>query len=80
MNRTLQTLTKDLPGPSRNPALAPDGSLIAVESGGGIVLLGEQGPLQEFGVPGLRSSYPAWGAGNTTIAVSATADPIANYN
>ena len=53
---------------------------IAVESGGGIIVLGPLGPSKTFGVPGLRSSYPAWSPDGTTIAVAATNDPIASYN
>jgi len=73
-------VTNELPEAARNPAISPDGSLIAVESGGGMVVLGEQGSLNAYRVPGLRSSYPSWGAGGTTIAVAAGTDPIASYN
>jgi Tol biopolymer transport system component len=77
---TLQTLTAALPEGSRNPTLSPDGSQLAVETGGGIAVLEDEEPVQAFGVPGLRSSYPAWGADGTTIAISAITDPIAIYN
>ena len=75
-----QRLTEGLPEASRNPALSPDGSSIAVESGGGIVILGREGPMQSFGVPGLRSTYPSWSADGAAIAIAATSDPIASYN
>jgi len=75
-----QPLTSELPEGSRNPGLSPNGSLIAVESGGGVVVLGAQGPLRAFTVPGLRSSYPSWSAGGAMIAVAASTDPIASYN
>jgi Tol biopolymer transport system component len=77
---TMQTVTEGLGEGSRNPALSPDGSKIAVESGGGIVVLGDEAPLQAFRIPGLRSSYPAWSPDGTSIAVTANADPIAVYN
>jgi Tol biopolymer transport system component len=77
---SVQTLTAGLPEGSRNPALSPDGSRIAVETGGGIAVLGREEPVQGFRVPGLRSSYPAWGNDGTSIAVSASTDPIAIYN
>jgi Tol biopolymer transport system component len=77
---TQQRVTGELPEASRNPTLSPDGSSIAVESGGGIVVLGPQGPLQTFVVPGLRSSYPSWSPAGTAIAVAATSDPIASYD
>jgi Tol biopolymer transport system component len=77
---TVQTVTEGLPAGSRNPALSADGSKIAVESGGGIVVFGEEGPPQSFRIPGLRSSYPAWDPDATSIAVSGYADPIAVYN
>jgi hypothetical protein len=73
-------MTEELPEASRNPTLSPGGFRIAVESGGGIIVLGPQGPSQTFGVPGLRSSHPAWSPDGTAIAVAATSDPIANYN
>jgi Tol biopolymer transport system component len=79
--RRLQTLTGGLPEGSRNPALSPDGSQMAVETGGGIAVLGVNEPVQAFSVPGLRSTYPAWGTDDgMTIAVSAVTDPIAIYN
>jgi Tol biopolymer transport system component len=77
---TLQTMTAGLPQESRNPALSPDGSLIAVESGGGIVVIGAGRPAEEFTVPGLRGTYPAWDPGGGAIAVQAATDPIAIYN
>jgi Tol biopolymer transport system component len=76
----VQTLTAGLPEGSRNPALSPDGSRIAVETRGGIAVLGEDDGLQEFSVRGLRSTYPAWAIDGTSIAVSAITDPIAIYN
>jgi len=77
---TQQRVSEGLPEASRNPSLSPDGLSIAVESGGGIVVLGLQGPSPTFGVPGLRSSYPSWSADGTAIAIAATSDPIASYN
>jgi Tol biopolymer transport system component len=77
---TLQTLTAGLPQPSRNPVLSANGSQIAVESGGGIVVLGAERPPEEFTVSGLRSTYPTWVPGGGAIAVAATRDPIAIYN
>jgi Tol biopolymer transport system component len=76
----VQTLTAGLPEGSRNPAISPDGSRIAVETRGGIAVLGEDDGLQEFSVRGLRSTYPAWAIDGTSIAVSAITDPIAIYN
>jgi Tol biopolymer transport system component len=73
-------VTEGLPEGSRNPALSPDGSQIAVESGGGIVILGEQGPEQGLAVSGMRSSHPSWSPDGTAIAISAENDPIAVYN
>jgi Tol biopolymer transport system component len=77
---TLQRVTEELPEASRNPAFSPDGSQIAVESGGGIVVLGERGIVRAFTVSGLRSSYPSWSIDGTLIALAATGDPIAMYN
>jgi Tol biopolymer transport system component len=77
---TVLTVTDGLPEGSKNPSLSPAGSRIAVESGGGIVVLGEEELVQAFRVPGLRSSYPSWDRGGTTIAVAANSDPIAVYN
>jgi Tol biopolymer transport system component len=77
---TVQTVTEGLPEGSRNPALSPDGSQIAVESSGGIVVVGEEGPRQAFRIPGLRSTYPRWRPDGTSIAVSAVTDPIAVFN
>ena len=77
---TQQRVTEALPEGSRNPVLSPDGSLIAVESGGGIVVLGQQEPAQAFSVAGLRSSYPSWSPDGATIVIAATSDPIASYN
>ena len=74
------TVTEGLSEGSRNPALSRDGSQIAVESSGGIMVLGEEGPLQAFRIPGLRSSYPAWSSDGMSIAVSAGTDPISVYN
>jgi Tol biopolymer transport system component len=79
-NSTQQRLTEGLPEASRNPAISPNGSSIAVESGGGIVVLGPQEPSRAFGVPGLRNSYPAWSPDGIAIAITATSDPIASYN
>jgi Tol biopolymer transport system component len=76
----LQTMTSGLPEGSRNPALSPDGSRIAVETRGGIAVLAEDEALQEFSVRGLRSTYPAWSTDGASIAVSAIPDPIAIYN
>jgi Tol biopolymer transport system component len=76
----VQTLTAGLPEGSRNPALSPDGSRIAVETRGGIAVLGQDDVLQEFSVRGLRSTYPAWATDGASIAVSAITDPIAIYN
>jgi Tol biopolymer transport system component len=75
-----QTLTAGLPEGSRNPAISPDGSQITVETRGGIAILGEDVARQEFSVRGLRSTYPAWAADGTSIAVSAITDPITIYN
>jgi Tol biopolymer transport system component len=77
---TQQRVTEELPEASRNPTLSPGGFSIAVESGGGIIVLGPQGPSQMFSVPSLRSSHPAWSPDGTGIAVAATSDPIAIYN
>jgi Tol biopolymer transport system component len=77
---THQRLTESLPEPSRNPAVSPDGSRIAVETGGEIVVLDQQGAQQAFGVSGLRSSFPSWNFDGTAIAVAATNDPIPSYN
>jgi sugar lactone lactonase YvrE len=77
---TVATVTEGLPTGSRNPALSPDGSQIAVESSAGIVMFGKEGPPQTFRIPGLRSSYPAWSRDGISIAVSAGTDPIAVYN
>lgn len=79
-NSTLERVTEGLPEAARNPSLAPDGSSIAVESGGGIVVLEPQGPAQTLGVPGLRSSYPSWSPDGALIAVAATSDPITSYD
>jgi TolB protein len=79
-NATQQRVTQELPEGSRTPVYSPDGSRIAVESGGGIVVLGEQGSLQSFSVPGLRASYPSWSLDGIMIAIDATSDPIASYN
>ena len=75
-----QRVTEGLPDPSRNPAVSPDGSRLAVESGGGIVVLWQQEPPQTFSVSGFRSSYPSWSADGNSIAIMAGGDPIANYN
>jgi Tol biopolymer transport system component len=77
---TQQRVTEGLPEASRNPSVSPDGSSIAVESGGGIVVLGPQGPAQTFGVPGLRTTYPSWSPDGGAIAIATTSDPIASYN
>jgi Tol biopolymer transport system component len=77
---TLQRVTEDLPEGSRNPAISPDGSRIAVESGGGVVVLGLPGPVQAFRVSDLRSANPTWNPDDTAIAVSATSDAIEVYN
>ena len=77
---TQQRVTEALPDPSRNPAVSPSGARIAVETGGGIVVIRQQGPLQAFSVSGLRSSYPSWSPDGTMIAIAATSDPIASYN
>lgn len=77
---TVQTLTEGLPEGSRNPALSADGSQIAVESSGGIVVFGDEGPPRVFRIPGLRSTRPAWSPDGTSMAVSAVPDPIAVYN
>src|SRR5215204_1372662 len=75
--RGIQSLTDGLPEGSRNPALSPDASQIAVETAGGVAVLGVNQPVQTFSVPGLRSTYPAWGTDDgTSIAVSAVPDPI----
>jgi Tol biopolymer transport system component len=79
-NSTQQRVTEGLPEPSRNPAVSPDGSHIAVETGGEIAVLGQQGPLQTFRVAGLRSSYPSWSADGAAVAIVAGSDQIANYN
>jgi Tol biopolymer transport system component len=76
----VQTLTEGLPEGSRNPALSADGSQIAVESSGGIVVFGGEGPPRVFRIPGLRSTRPAWSPDGTSMAVSAVPDPIAVYN
>jgi Tol biopolymer transport system component len=79
-NSTQQRVTEGLPEPSRNPAVSPNGSQIAVESGGQIAVIGQQGTLQTLSVPGLRSSYPSWNPDGNSIAIMASGDPIANYN
>jgi Tol biopolymer transport system component len=78
-NSTQQRLTEDQPEPSRNPAVSPDGSRIAVENGGEIAVLDQQGSVQMFSVAGLRSSYPSWRADGAVIATLASSDLIANY-
>ena len=79
-NSIQQRVTEGLPDPSRNPTVSPDGSRIAVESGGEIAVLGQQGLLETFSVSGLRSSHPSWSADGNSIAIMASGDPIANYN
>ena len=79
-NSTQQRVTEGLPEPSRNPAVSPDGSRIAVESGGEIAVLAQQGPVQKFSISGLRSSYPSWSADGDLIVMTASGDPIVNYN
>jgi Tol biopolymer transport system component len=76
----VQTLTAELPEGSRNPTLSLDGSRIAVETRGGIAVLEEEEAVKAFSVPGLRSTYPAWAADGSSVAVSAITDPIAIYN
>jgi Tol biopolymer transport system component len=77
---TQQRVTEALPDESQNPAVSPDGSRIAVESDGDIVVLAIQGPSPALSVPGLRSSYPSWSPDGNFIAIAATSDPIASYN
>ena len=77
---TQQRVTEELPEAARNPTFSPNGSYIAVESGGRIVILRPQGPSHTLDVPGLRSSYPSWSPDGTAIAVAATSDPITSYN
>jgi Tol biopolymer transport system component len=79
-NSGRQRVTEGLPDESRNPAFSPEGSRIAVETGGGIVVLRQQGGSQSFSVPGLRSSYPSWSPDGTAIAVAAAGDPLSSYN
>jgi Tol biopolymer transport system component len=79
-NSSRQRVTEGLPDGSRNPAFSPEGSRIAVETGGGIVVLGQQRRSQSFSVPGLRSSYPSWSPDGTAIAVAAAGDPVSSYN
>ena len=64
-------MSEALPDASRNPAVSPDGSRIAVESGGGIVVLGQQGLAQGLQVADL-GLIPSWSPDGTTIA---TIDP-----
>jgi Tol biopolymer transport system component len=73
-------VTEGLTEGSRNPALSPDGFRIAVESGGGVVILSEQGPERGLAVSGLRGSHPSWSHDGTTIAISTATDPITVYN
>jgi Tol biopolymer transport system component len=77
---TQRRVTEELPEGSRNPAFSPDGTRIAVETSGGIVVLGEQGTSRAFGVPGLRCAYPSWSSDGSVIAIAATSNPIASYN
>jgi TolB protein len=79
-NSTQQRVTEGLPEASRNPVLSPDGSSIAVESGGGIVILRALGASQPLGLAGLRSSYPSWSPDGMSIAFTASSDPIMSYN
>jgi Tol biopolymer transport system component len=79
-NSTQQRLSEGLPESSRNPAVSPDGFRIAVESDGGIIILGPQGASPTFGILGLRSAYPSWSRDGTSIAIAATSNPIASYN
>jgi Tol biopolymer transport system component len=79
-NFTQERVTEELPEASRNPAMSPDGSRIAVESGGRIIVLGPQGPSQTFEVPGLRSSYPSWSRDGTAIAMVGSSNPIISYD
>ena len=50
-NSTQRRLSERLPESSRNPAVSPDGFRIAVESGGGIIILGPHGRLTDVRYP-----------------------------
>jgi WD40-like Beta Propeller Repeat len=65
---------------ARNPALSPDGTRLAVESNGDIVILSEQAVPQEYSVAELSATYPAWSADSSAVAFSADPDPISVYD
>jgi Tol biopolymer transport system component len=75
-----RNLTGGFPTGAQNPALSPDGTRLAVESNGEVVVLSEQSVPEEYSVAGLSAAYPAWNADGSAIAFSAGPDPISVYD
>ena len=78
---TVEKITRLLPDGGRDPALSPDGELIAVASGGRIVVLDAERAAQvDFSTPGLRDQTPAWSPNGEALAFGAEVDGLDSYD
>jgi Tol biopolymer transport system component len=75
-----RNITEGLAAGAQNPALSPDGTQLALESNGKIVILSERSVPQEYTVAGLSASHPSWNFDGSATAFSAEPDPISIYN
>ncbi|HLL50770.1 MAG TPA: hypothetical protein VK356_08890 [Thermomicrobiales bacterium] len=78
--RAERNLTARLQSGARNPSLSPDGTRLAMESNGAVVVLSEQSQPQHLSVAGLQATHPAWSPDSSSIAFSGEPDPIAVFN
>ena len=76
----VENLTTALPNGARDPALASDGSRLAVSSSGTIVVLDDQDVVTVSASSGLWQRFPAWNPSGNDLAFVADANPIATYS
>jgi Tol biopolymer transport system component len=75
-----EKLTAHLPSGAREPVVSPDGTRLAVASGGSIVILGPEMNPQSLTQSGLDHRLPSWSPDGERVAFVAAPDPLASYS